>query len=208
MESRNDDRGSLSHANSSRAHNSMNHELPEGNYKAMVNEYCQKNYLPLPEYETDYPEDATGFVSVLTVCDKEYRSKPMAAKKKAEQNAAGKAALDIGLVKIDRDTRNGPMTSGASCTSGARLVDKSAVNGSPTSSMLGGESPMGSVSNGRFFARSAVPEGRLYWNLHGVHALCIHCICTGLDRCKNTISTPFIDMHDYVCYLPIAASVL
>ena len=87
-------------------------QLPEQNYKAVVNEYCQKHYLPLPEYVTEFPADSTGFVSVLTVCDKEYRSKPMAAKKKAEQNAAGKAALDLGLVTFnERDYMSGSMNS-------------------------------------------------------------------------------------------------
>lgn len=78
-----------------------NIELPEKNYKAIMNEYCQKNYLPLPDYVTEYASDSTGFVAVLTVCDKEYRSKPRASKKKAEQNVAGIAALGLGLVTID-----------------------------------------------------------------------------------------------------------
>ena len=94
---------------STRAHDI---ELPEKNYKAIVNEYCQKNYLPLPEYETEHADNATGFVSVLTICDKEYRSKPHGSKKKAEQNVAGIAALDIGLVKInEREGREGPVNS-------------------------------------------------------------------------------------------------
>ena len=85
-------------------------ELPENNYKAMVNEYCQKSYQPLPEYVTEYPDDSTGFVSVLTVCGKEYQSKPRGSKKKAEQNVAGIASLDIGLVKInDREGGEGPV---------------------------------------------------------------------------------------------------
>ena len=91
---------------STRAHDV---ELPEKNYKAMVNEYCQKNYKPLPEYVTEWPADATGFVSVLTICGKEYQSKPCGSKKKAEQNVAGIAALDIGLV--EKEGREGPLNS-------------------------------------------------------------------------------------------------
>ena len=82
-------------------------ELPEKNYKSIVNEYCQMNYLPLPEYVAQHPDDSTGFVSVLTVHGKEYQSKPHASKKKAEQNVAGIAALDIGLVKINEISRKG-----------------------------------------------------------------------------------------------------
>ena len=153
---------SLSHVNISRAHN-MYQELPEKNYKAIVNEYCQKNYLPLPEYETDYPDDATGFVAVLSVRGKEYRSKPMSKKIKAEQNAAGKAALDIGLVTIGNGPGGMGSLNGASHSSGGGLVEKPAVNGSATSSLLGRGSVASSISSGRFSARSSgVQEGMYY----------------------------------------------
>ena len=99
-------------------------ELPEKNYKAMVNEYCQKNYQPLPEYETEYSDNATGFVSVLTICGKEYQSKPCGSKKKAEQNVAGIAALDIGLV--EREGREGPLNSRGSFL-GDRFPDRRAT---------------------------------------------------------------------------------
>ena len=103
-------------------------ELSEKNYKAMINEYCQKNYLPLPEYVTEYPDDSTGFVSVLTVCGKEYHSKPRGSKKKAEQNVAGIAALDIGLVKINE--REGE--------EGSSVGEGSSVTSSIGTSSLGG----------------------------------------------------------------------
>jgi dsRNA-specific ribonuclease len=136
-------------------------QLPERNYKAMVNEYCQKNYLPLPEYVTEFPDDSTGFVSVLTVCDKEYRSKPMAAKKKAEQNVAGKAALDIGLVTInERDYASGPKSTvnssytssggvGSECVSRfSSLASSSSRLTSLGSSRLGGHTgPLSSYSS-------------------------------------------------------------
>ena len=81
--------------------------LPEKNYKSIVNEYCQKNYLPLPEYVTECTDDFTGFVSILIVHGKEYQSKTCASKKKAERNVAGIAALDIGLLKINEISREG-----------------------------------------------------------------------------------------------------
>ena len=96
----------------------------------MVNEYCQKHNLPLPEYETDYASDSIGFVSVLNACDKEYQSDSKSTKKKAEQNAAGKAALDIGLVKMDElEARIGSPSLGTS-----RIGSQSLVNGSVCSS--------------------------------------------------------------------------
>jgi dsRNA-specific ribonuclease len=101
----NDVRSPPPSANSTRTHatplQQQPQKLPEGNYKAIVNEYCQKNYQELPQYTTEYPDDATGYVSELSVCGKVYRSKPMPSKKKAEQDAAGRAALDMGLVSID-----------------------------------------------------------------------------------------------------------
>ena len=103
-------------------------ELPEKNYKAMINEYCQKNYLPLPEYVTEYPDDSTGFVSVFTVCGKEYQSKPRGSKKKAEQNVAGIAALDIGLVKLNERERE----------EGSSVGEGSSVTSSIGTSSLGG----------------------------------------------------------------------
>ena len=149
-------------------------ELPEGNYKPMINEYCQKNYLPLPEYDTEYPDDARGYVAVLTVNGKEYRSKPCPAKKKAEQDAAGRAALDIGLVSLDG---GGGSRGGGSLASG--LGSYSPANGSvsglqrsrftngatsshsyPSSSLVGGGA---SPRTSRFSARTAaVPESKFY----------------------------------------------
>ena len=132
---------------SARAHDV---ELPEKNYKAMVNEYCQKSYQPLPEYVTEYPDESTGFVSVLTVCGKEYQSKPCGSKKKAEQNVAGIAALDIGLVKInDREGGESPVNSrGSSVTSNL------------STSSLGGLS--GSLGSGFSDRRAAVSESEFH----------------------------------------------
>ena len=131
----------------------------------MMNEYCQKHYLPLPEYETDYASDSIGFVSVLNVCDKEYQSDSKSTKKKAEQNAAGKAALDIGLVKMDDlEARIGSPSPGTSrigsrslvngsvCSSGVGLVDRSAVI-TNTTSLLSGE--VKSSFSSRFSAGTA-----------------------------------------------------
>ena len=100
-------------------------DLPAANYKAMLNEYCQKHYQPLPQYETEYPEDSTGYIAVVKVCGKEYCSTVEMAKKMAEQKAAGKAALDLGLVKVEeRGVERDPMgtpgrvTESKSCTGG------------------------------------------------------------------------------------------
>ena len=110
-------------------------EVPEKNYKSIVNEYCQKNYLPLPEYATQLPDDSTGFVSVMTVHGKEYQSKPHASKKKAEQNVAGIAALDIGLVKINENSRKGEE---------GPVIGSSVTGGIGTSSVGGPRSSVGS----------------------------------------------------------------
>ena len=136
---------------STRAHD---FELPENNYKAIVNEYCQKNYQPLPEYVTEHSDNAAGFVSVLTICGKEYQSKPCGSKKKAEQNVAGIAALDIGLVKInEREGREGPLNSRGS----------SVTNSSSSISSLGGlSSSLGSRSSDR---RSADVSESEYFTL-------------------------------------------
>ena len=141
----------------------INAQLPEQNYKAMVNEYCQKHYLSLPEYVTEFPDDSTGFVSVLTLCDKEYRSKPMAAKKKAEQNAAGKAALDLGLVTInERDYISGPNSSMySSYSSGVSRSAPSSSRFTSLNSRLGGHT--GLVSGGLAERGASGPESELLY---------------------------------------------
>ena len=85
----------------SKSHTNTAPSLPPDNYKARLNEYCQKHYLPLPVYETEYPEDSTGYIAVVKVCQKEYISTVEMAKKSAEQKAAGLAALDLGIVQIE-----------------------------------------------------------------------------------------------------------
>ena len=80
----------------SKAHNI---QLPEMNYKAILNKYCQKHYLVIPEYKTKCHKNSTGYIAMVTVCGKEYRSTAHASKKKAEQKAAALAALDLGLVR-------------------------------------------------------------------------------------------------------------
>ena len=141
-------------------------ELPEKNYKAIVQEYCQKHCLSMPVYATEYPDDAPGYVAVLTVNGNEYRSKPMPAKKKAEQDAAGRAALDIGLVTLE-----GGEDAGAEASLGS---SRFATNGdsaphpysSPSSSVssasfVGGGASIRSPLTSRFSARTAaVPESK------------------------------------------------
>lgn len=101
-------------------------DLPPANYKAILNEYCQKHYIPLPQYETEYPEDSTGYIAVVKVCGKEYCSTVEMAKKMAEQKAAGKAALDLGLVKVEE--REGAERS-ATGTPGRATESKSCTGG-------------------------------------------------------------------------------
>ena len=143
-------------------------QLTERNYKAIVNEYCQKNYYPLPEYTTDYPSDASGYVSVLSVCDKEYRSKPMQVKKKAEQDAAGRAALDLGLVTVDegegtRSPVNGSFTP-VNVGSASRYGNGECSTGPPSyasGASLGAGGGFRGLSGSRFSARTAaVPESK------------------------------------------------
>ena len=62
---------------------------------------------------------------MVKVCGKEYCSTVEMAKKMAEQKAAGKAALDLGLVKVEeRGVERDPMgtpgrvTESKSCTGG------------------------------------------------------------------------------------------
>lgn len=133
--------------------------LPEKNYKAIVQEYCQKHYLAMPEYVTDYPSDATGFVSVLTVNGKEYHSKPMSAKKKAEQDAAGRAAVDIGLVKLDSRLESYTPVNGSVSGSARRFTNGDASPASYSSTSLGGGGASIRSLPTRYSARTpAVPE--------------------------------------------------
>lgn len=130
--------------------------LPEKNYKAIVQEYCQKHYLVMPEYVTEYPSDATGFVSVLTVNGKEYHSKPMSGKKKAEQDAAGRAAVDIGLVKLDSRLESYTPVNGSVSGPARRFTNGDAAPASYSSTSLGGG---GASIRSRYSARTpAVPE--------------------------------------------------
>ena len=130
-------------------------ELPERNYKAILHEYCQKNYLPLPEYVTEYPDDSIGFVSVLIVSGKEYRSKPCGSKKKAEQNVAGIAALDIGIVKINEISREGEE---------GPVIGSSATGSIGTSSVGGLGSSVGSRFSNR---RATVSESEFILHVCG-----------------------------------------
>ena len=129
-------------------------ELPDKNYKAIVQEYCQKNYLPLPEYAMEY---SRGFVSVVTVCGNEYRSKPMGTKKKAEQNAAGMAALDMGLVTISESEGRGARGQANSSVNGA-----SGLGLSSRSASAGFVPPASSLGSIRSQRTAAVPESELY----------------------------------------------
>ena len=141
-------------------------QLPERNYKAIINEYCQKHYQPLPVYATDFPDDSTGYVSVLSVCGKQYHSKPMPAKKKAEQDVAGRAALDLGLVMADEGGAQARSTANSSYNGSTNGLSSRTTNGDSPSSYFSSASSLGGGGAGglrsmssRFSARTAaVPE--------------------------------------------------
>lgn len=72
--------------------------LPPGNYKQVLNEYCQKSRVSLPKYTCEYPEDTVGYIACVSVRGKEYRSPPQPSKKVAEMMAAAEAISDLGIL--------------------------------------------------------------------------------------------------------------
>ena len=71
-------------------------------YKNLLQEYLQKQRLPLPLFRTEASEE--GFVSTVTVKSidgrsAKYESSPHASKKAAEQNAAAVACQLLNLLE-------------------------------------------------------------------------------------------------------------
>ena len=72
-------------------------------YKNLLQEYLQKNKLPLPTFRTMASAEMAGFVSTVTVKSVEgksitYESLPHPSKKAAEQNAAAIACQSLNLI--------------------------------------------------------------------------------------------------------------
>lgn len=63
--------------------------------KNVIQEYCQKNGIPIPSYST--VKDSGMNISTITVNGVEYVGTPHAMKKTAEQNAAKKAIEELGV---------------------------------------------------------------------------------------------------------------
>lgn len=64
------------------------------NSKNLLQEYCQKNRLLFPIYESERIQDGL-FISKVKVCGKEYIGKPKDKKKEAERSVATEAYNDI-----------------------------------------------------------------------------------------------------------------
>lgn len=72
-------------------------------YKNLLQEYFQKQRLPLPTFNTMASAEMSGFVSTVTVKladgkSTTFESSPHSSKKAAEQNAAAIACQSLNLV--------------------------------------------------------------------------------------------------------------
>ena len=72
-------------------------------YKNLLQEYLQKQRLPLPTFRTMASAEMSGFVSTVSVkladgTSTTYESSPHPSKKAAEQNAAAIACQSLSLV--------------------------------------------------------------------------------------------------------------
>lgn len=72
-------------------------------YKNLLQEYTQKQKLPLPTFRTMASAEVSGFISTVTVKSAggestTYESSPHPSKKAAEQNAAAVACQSLNLV--------------------------------------------------------------------------------------------------------------
>ena len=76
-----------------------NSETIDLNSKQLLNEFCQKSKLPLPEYTTLSPIDCVGYVSLVKVNGKTFQSTVEPNKKRAEQLAAKSALEDFGQLQ-------------------------------------------------------------------------------------------------------------
>ncbi|HEV8051050.1 MAG TPA: putative dsRNA-binding protein, partial [Parachlamydiaceae bacterium] len=69
-------------------------KTPLSNWKAILQDYCQKKYQQPPHYEVleeSGPDHSKSFVIAVRVADKEYGRGTGASKKEAQQSAAADA---------------------------------------------------------------------------------------------------------------------
>ena len=74
-----------------------NMALPPGEYKQILNLYCQKKHINLPSYSYEFPEDSVGYIASVTVEGKTFTSPPQGSKKVAESIAAAEAVKEMGI---------------------------------------------------------------------------------------------------------------
>lgn len=72
-------------------------------YKNLLQEYCQKQKIPLPVFRTMASAEMSGFVSTVSIKLTEdesttFEGSPHPSKKAAEQNAAAVACQSLNLV--------------------------------------------------------------------------------------------------------------
>ena len=86
------------------------------NYKTALNTYCQQNHLAPPRYDCTYPEDEVGYIVVIHVEGKHFKSTPQGTKRGAESMAASLALESLGI-SVDTEgkgeVRNGTHHGGA-----------------------------------------------------------------------------------------------
>ena len=73
--------------------------LPPGDYKQMLNLYCQKKHIPLPSYSCEFPEDSVGYIASVTVAGMTFSSSPEGSKRLAEAIAAAEAVKAMGILQ-------------------------------------------------------------------------------------------------------------
>ena len=81
------------------AQQQSNNTLAPGQYKQILNLYCQKNHINLPSYSYEYPEDSVGYIASVTVGGKTFTSPPQGSKRIAESIAAAEAVKEMGIMQ-------------------------------------------------------------------------------------------------------------
>ena len=81
------------------AQQQSNNTLAPGQYKQILNLYCQKEHINLPSYSYEYPEDSVGYIASVTVGGKTFTSPPQMSKKTAESIAAAEAVKEMGIMQ-------------------------------------------------------------------------------------------------------------
>ena len=76
-------------------------------YKCALNEYCQHNHLALPRYDFTYPKDGDGYIIVLHVKGKTFKSTPHGTKREGESMAASLVLKSLGISAGTEEVRTG-----------------------------------------------------------------------------------------------------